>query len=133
MAEITAEIWVFVVEQVLHVGSPISTSTVGQFLESLTDFMSHEYPPSRTPKYLNIRGLISAYKFVTWISGIVELPESGYEIEWYASVTMFLNGSEMCCEEVHPRDITVCTGAVPHNCCYSCARGWAGNQIDDGK
>jgi hypothetical protein len=44
-----------------------------------------------------------------------------------------LNYSGTCLEEVHPREITVCTGAVPHNCCYDCARRWVGDKIDEGK
>jgi hypothetical protein len=73
----------FAVDQVLDVGSPIGSSTVGHFLTSLTDFISEKHPTS--PKYLNIRSLISAYKHLKWIPGIIELPESDYEIEWYFS------------------------------------------------
>jgi len=73
----------FVVDQVVDVGSPIGFATVGHFLTSLTDFISEEHPWS--PRYLNIRGLISAYKFREWLPGIIELSYSGYEIEWYSS------------------------------------------------
>jgi hypothetical protein len=134
MAEITEECWRFVIEQVLYVGSPIGSSTIGHFLTSLTDFISQEQPSS--PKYLNVCGLISAYKYLMRLPGIIELPESGYKIEWYSSLVfnrVSFNYSQLCYVDVHPREITVCTGLESYNCCYDCARTWAGNQIDEGK
>lgn len=138
MAEITAECWMFVVDQVVYEGSSLGSNTVGHILTSLTEFISQEHPSN--PEYLNIRHLISAYKLLNWIPGIIELPESGYEIEWYHSSFdsvpvggIHFNCSEMCCEDVHPREMTVCTGPDHHNCCYKCASRWAGEQIDTGK
>lgn len=82
-AEITAESWMFVVDQVLNVEKPIEHKTTAYFLTSLTDFIAEQQPQGSVPKYLNIRRIIEAYKFENWIPEIIELPESGYEIDWY--------------------------------------------------
>jgi hypothetical protein len=73
----------FVVDHVLNVELPIGSSTLGYFLVSLTDFISQQFPSDQAPKYLNIRGIISAYKSAKWIPGIIELPMSGFEVDWY--------------------------------------------------
>jgi hypothetical protein len=39
--------------------------------------------------------------------------------------------SQKCLCESPTREATVCTKKL-HNCCYECARQYAGNQIDDG-
>ena len=44
----------------------------------------------------------------------------------------FVETSDTCLRETSSINFTVCTGPVPHNCCYKCAKAWAGNQIDGG-
>lgn len=63
---------------------------MGYYLSSLTELISQRHPPNNTPKYLNIRGLISEYKRLKQVIEDVELPESGFEIEWYSSNLVLL-------------------------------------------
>ena len=60
MVEVVAESWM-AIDQVISRKSIIGRETVGYFLSSLTDIISERYPTNRTPKYLNIRGIISEY------------------------------------------------------------------------
>jgi hypothetical protein len=81
MIEIVAETWM-AIDQVISGKSTIRRETIGYFLSALTDIISERHPSNRTPKYLNIRGIIGEfYKPPTSTSAYIE---EEIVFEWYS-------------------------------------------------